>query len=89
MSIADGRSEQVRRAMQKAKDIIDQEYIAAGATREELDKDETVFCLFRELVASGRNIDELLAEWQNKTHDEILREYTRVVPQAAFSESSR
>ena len=66
--------------MQMARKIIDDEWIAAGMTREQLDQDEQLLHLFSRLVASGRSEDDINAEWQHKTPAEILREYAVPAP---------
>ena len=74
------RDEQAERAYRMAREIIDQEWIAAGVTREELDQADQLADLFDRLVAGGRSSKEINAEWQHKTPEDILHEYAPLVP---------
>ena len=65
-----------KRAYRQAMEIIDREWLAAGATQEDLVQDEQLAEIFDRLVGSGRTVDDIHAEWETKTVEEILREYT-------------
>ena len=60
---------------QMAMDIIDQEWIAAGKTREELDQEEQITDIVDHLFASGKSLDEIETEWEGKSNSQILEEY--------------
>ncbi len=78
---SDEKQERYERAYQKAMEIIDQAWLEAGMTREEIEQDNQLAEIFDRLLASGRSIDDINAEWQNKSAEEILREYApRTVP---------
>ena len=62
-------------AYRMAMDIIDQEWLDAGMTRKELEENKRVAELLDRLVAAGHSLDEIEAEWEGKTSEEILREY--------------
>lgn len=68
------------RALQQARDLIRQEWLAAGKTKEQLDQEEQLLALYSRLLSSGRSEDEVDAEWEHKTPEEILREYAPLVP---------
>ena len=76
----ESKEESAERAYQMAREIIDQEWIAAGVTREELDQADQLANLLDRLVASGRDFDSLMEKWEHKTAEEILREYAPFVP---------
>jgi hypothetical protein len=61
--------------MQRAEEIIEQSWLEAGMTREEITQDQQLAEIFDRLLASGHPMDDILAEWQNKSAEEILREY--------------
>ena len=68
------------RAHQQAMEIIDLEWLAAGMTSEELKQEEQLAEIFGRLVGSGRSVDDVRAEWEAKTLEDILREYALYVP---------
>jgi hypothetical protein len=68
------------RAYRQAMEIIDREWLAVGVTNEELAQDEQLAEIFDRLVGSGRTVDDIGAEWETKTVEEILREYWIPVP---------
>lgn len=72
-------------AYQRAMDIIDQEWLAAGKTREELDREKMLIELYDILLSSGMSEKELHAEWNDKSSMEILCLYNapHVLPAAA------
>ena len=74
--------QQVRteRALQQARDLIRQEWLAVGKTEQELDHEEQLLTLYSRLLSSGRSEDEIDVEWEHKTPEEILREYAPLVP---------
>lgn len=74
------REDQAARALQMAREMMDQEWIATGVTREELDQDRQLADLFDKLVTGGRSSKDIAAEWEHKTPEEILREYALLVP---------
>ncbi len=74
------KDECAERAYRIAREIIDQEWLAAGATREELEQDEQLTQLLDRLVVSGHDFHNLMADWQHKTPEAILREYASLVP---------
>ena len=63
------------KAYQRAMAIIDQSWLDAGMTREELDQEKRLLELYDILLASGRSEAELNAEWDHKTGAEILCMY--------------
>lgn len=77
------RQEQYQRTYQEAMDIIDQEWLDAGTTREELDENKRLTELLDRLVGEGRSLDEIEAAWEGKSNKEILREYALSDPPAA------
>lgn len=52
-----------QRAYQHAMEIIRQEWLDAGKTEEELEQEEQVFQVYGELLKSGRDPEEIHAEW--------------------------
>ena len=64
------------RAMQRAREIIRQEWIEAGKTEEELDQEEQILELFDQLLGEGREPEDIRAEWNGKSNAEILRNFT-------------
>jgi hypothetical protein len=73
--MASRKQQQYERAYQDAMDIIDQEWLQAGVSQEELDQGKRLAELFDRLLASGRSANDISAEWQGKTVEEIMREY--------------
>lgn len=67
-------------ALRQARELIDNEWLAAGATREELDQDECMVKLLSELVKAGRLLDDVFAEWEGKSPVEILQDYAAPAP---------
>lgn len=63
------------RVYQQAVAIMEQEWLDAGKTREELNQEKPLIALFGRLLASGHSEDEIEAEWAGKTDAEILRAY--------------
>jgi hypothetical protein len=70
------RQEQYKRAYQEAMDIIDQEWLDAGMTCEELDENKRLAEILDRLVGEGQSLDEIEAAWEGKSNEDILREYT-------------
>lgn len=68
------------RALQQARDLIRQEWLAAGKTEQQLDQEEQLLALYSRLLSSGRSEDEIDAEWKHKTPEEILHEYAQLLP---------
>jgi hypothetical protein len=60
---------------QRAVEIMDQEWLASGMTREELQQSKQLAALFDRLRASGRTLEDIVTEWEGKTDEEILCEY--------------
>jgi hypothetical protein len=69
------REERYQRALRRAQEIIDQSWLEAGYTREDLGQSAQIGDLFQRLLAEGWRADDLLKDWQNKSAEEILREY--------------
>jgi hypothetical protein len=77
-----GRDSRVSKLDQKASDaiyrqaleIIDAEWRAAGVSEEESRLDERLAEAFARKVASGQDVDELLARWRTLTPEQILKE---------------
>jgi hypothetical protein len=67
--------ERYQRALRRAQEIIDQSWLEAGYTREDLARSKQIADLFQRLLAEGWQADDLLNEWQNKSAEEILCEY--------------
>ncbi len=63
---------------QMAMDIIDQEWIDAGITREELEQNRQIVAIIDRLRASGRSLNAIEAEWEGKSKEQILLEYALV-----------
>jgi hypothetical protein len=61
--------------MRRAGEIIEQSWLEAGMTPEEMARDKQIADLFQRLLAEGWQADDLLNAWQNKSAEEILREY--------------
>jgi hypothetical protein len=57
---------------EQAIEIINQEWLATGVSKEQLVQSEQLSDLLDRLVGSGRSIDSILAEWEGKTPEEIL-----------------
>lgn len=74
------KEECAERAYRMAREIIDQEWIAAGVTREELEQSDQLTDLLDRLVASGHDFHILMEDWKHKTPEAILREYAPLVP---------
>ena len=66
---------QANSAHQEARTLIRQEWIAAGKTEKQLDQEEQLLALYSRLLSSGRSEDDIDAEWECKTSEEILHEY--------------
>jgi hypothetical protein len=64
-----------QRAYQHAMEIIRQEWLAAGKTQEELDQEDQILAIYEEMLASGRDPEEIHADWDNKSNVEIICEY--------------
>ena len=62
-----------------AMDIIDNEWLAVGKTREELNQERQIGDLVDRLMATGKSLDEIDAMWKDKTNAEILEEYAPVL----------
>ena len=77
MNAEDGanNSDKSQRAMQMAREIIQNEWLATGVIREELEQDNQLECLLGKLLKAGRPLNDILAEWEHKTPSEILSEY--------------
>jgi hypothetical protein len=80
MSVTESRNA-AKRAYRQAMEIIDREWLASGVTQEELAQDARLAEIFDRLVGSGRTVDDIRAEWEAKTVEEILREYALPVPE--------
>jgi hypothetical protein len=63
--------------------ILDQAWLEAGATPEEIEQEKQVDQLLQRLLADGASTKALLDDWQNKSAAEILEEYGEVTPAAA------
>ncbi len=63
-------------ALAEARALMRQEWITAGKTEKELDQEEQLLALYSRLLSSGRSEDDIDAEWECKTAEEILHEYT-------------
>lgn len=59
-------------AYRQAVSIMDQEWLAAGKTRQELSQEKQLVELFDSLLASGCTEAEIDAAWAGKSADEIL-----------------
>jgi hypothetical protein len=68
------------RAYRQAMEIVDREWLAVGVTQENLAQDEQLAEIFDVLVGSGRSVDDIRAEGETKTDEEILQEYALPVP---------
>ena len=64
---------------QMAVDIIDNEWIAAGKTREELIQEERIMDIVDDLFASGKSLDEIDTIWKGKSNAQIVEEYAPVI----------
>ncbi len=66
-------------------DIIDQEWLAEGKTREELDQEKMLAELYDTLLWSGCLPDNIRADWDGKFNTEILRLYNapQILPAVA------
>ncbi len=63
---------------QRAMEIIDNEWVEAGMTREELEQNRQIGEIIADLRTSGRSLESIEAEWQGKSKEQILRDYTLV-----------
>lgn len=75
--MASRKQQHYERAYQDAMNIIDQEWLQAGVSQEELDQGKQLAELFDRLLASGRSVNDISTEWEGKTVEEIMREYGR------------
>ena len=75
-------------AYQRAMDIIDQEWLAAGKTREELDQEKMLIELYDILLSAGWSETQIRAEWDGKTSEEIFCLYNapHVLPAVALTQ---
>jgi hypothetical protein len=69
------QQERYRRALRRAQEIIDESWLETGVTREELEQNKQVAELLDRLVADGRSVKGVLAEWEGKSAEEVLRAY--------------
>ena len=60
------------RTRRSAATVINQALLAEGMTLDEIEQDRRLADLFDYLLACGRTVDEINADWENKTADEIL-----------------
>ncbi len=58
-------------------EIIDEELIKEGWTREQLDEQKIIGTLLDEKLAQGYSMSRISAEWQGKTPQEILSGNTK------------
>jgi hypothetical protein len=65
------RATNPKEADEMAAVIINQSWLEAGHTQEELDQSERIADLLDRLVASGRSMESVLDEWQGKSAEEI------------------
>jgi hypothetical protein len=70
-------TEKERQMDRQVAESIEQEWLRAGVSREELEQERQLADLLRSLLAAGRRADDLLDEWEGKSAEEILREYGR------------
>jgi hypothetical protein len=64
--------------------ILDQAWLEAGATPEEIEQEKQVGQLLQRLLADGTSAKALLDDWQNKSAAEILEEYGEGAPETAL-----
>ena len=74
----DQQRENYAHSNQVAVDIIDQAWLEEGYSQKELEQSKQLADLLDRLVASGRSMDAVLAEWQGKSAEEILHEKIQV-----------
>jgi len=79
MSVTENRNA-AERAYGQAMEIIDREWLTVGVSQEELAQEEQLAEVFDRLVGSGRTVEDIRAEWETKTVEEILQEYGLQVP---------
>jgi len=79
MSATENRNA-AERAYGQAMEIIDREWLTVGVSQEELAHEEQLAEIFDRLVGSGRTVEDIRAEWETKTAEEILQEYALQVP---------
>jgi hypothetical protein len=69
------------------REAIDQDWLDAGATREELELSRRLGDLFARELESGRTPEEINADWDGKSAEEILAEYALPSPIATLQAS--
>lgn len=74
------RRDTAERVHRRAMEIIDREWLATGVTPEALAQEEQLAEIFDTLVGSGRTVDDIRAEWESRTVEEILQEYSLPTP---------
>jgi hypothetical protein len=60
-------------------EVLDQAWLEEGMSREELEQNRRLADIFDCLLATGRTADDINAEWERKTPQEILCEYASLV----------
>jgi hypothetical protein len=77
---SENKCEAAETARITAKKIIEDEWLDAGVTREELGQDEQLVQLLGRLMSKGRSSEDIMAEWEGKQPIDILREYAEPIP---------
>jgi len=72
------------KAYERAMSILDQAWLEAGATPEEIEQEKQVGQLLQRLLADGASAKALLDDWQDKSAAEILEEYGEGTPETAL-----
>ena len=70
-------------------EVIDQAWLDEGMSREELEQNRRLADIFDCLLAKGRTVDDINAEWEQKTPPEIICEYAPLLEpdREVFAES--
>ena len=68
-----------KRAYRSVSEVIDAEWLAEGMTPAELERNRRLADIFDMLLATGRSVGDIDAEWAKKTPQEILCEYEALV----------
>lgn len=58
-----------------AAEVLDKQWIDEGMSADELDRNRRLADIFDRLLAAGRTVDDINAEWETKSSQDILTEY--------------
>src|SRR5690349_29680 len=64
-----------KQAYRSVAEVLDEKWIGEGMSPEELEQNRRLADIFDRLLAAGQTADDINAEWEKKTSQEILCEY--------------